>query len=359
MSIIGDIRYTNESQDALGYALPITFPDTETAVYTANAPFQAGSPEYRFFQIRDDESVDPSIRALYKLTDDINVYAAYSTGSKPGGLKANDGALGNILLQRDAAFQQRYVGQSGLTRADLAGGLTLQQGNGVFDFEDETAENFELGTKMILADGAVNLNAAVFQMTFENLQTSSYDGTQFIIGNAAAADVSGFEIEGQWLATDSLKLSGSAAFLDATYGEYKNSQCPIGADGNKEDAACVDGQGDLSGRRLERTPEVELNLSAAYNRDVGNNLSLSAMIDMYYSSDFYVRQDFDPDGLQDSFTKWNARVGLGDTDGKWELALIGRNITDERTIQHAYEVLSPFVALGQGRVIKLEATKRW
>jgi len=196
-------------------------------------------------------------------------------------------------------------------------------------------------------------------MQFDNLQTSSYDGTQFIIGNAATAEVSGIELDGQWLATDNLKLSGSAAFLDATYGDYKNAQCPIGADGNKEDAACVDGQGDLSGRRLERTPEVELNLSAAYTRNFANNLSMSAMVDMYYSSDFFVRQDFDPNGRQDAFTKWNARLAIGQTDDNWEVALIGRNITDERTIQHAYEVLSPFVALGQGRTIKLEATKRW
>lgn len=359
LSIIGDLRYTNESQDALGVGLPVTFPDRENPVYTPNAPLQAASPEYRFSQIREDDSLDPSIRAMYELTDDINVYAAYSTGSKPGGLKANDGVLGNLLLQRDNAFQQRYVGRSNLTRADIAAGVTLQQGNGVFDFEGESAENFELGTKMVLANGAMNFNAAIFQMQFDNLQTSVYDGTQFIIGNAATAEVSGLELDGQWLATDNLKFSGSAAFLDATYGEYKNTQCPIGPNGVKEDAACVDGQGDLSGRRLERTPEVELNLSAAYNRDIANNLSLSAMVDMYYSSDLYVRQDFSPNGLQDSFTKWNARLAIGHPDDNWEFALIGRNLTDERTIQHAYQVLSSFVSLGQGRTITLEATKRW
>jgi iron complex outermembrane receptor protein len=359
LTVIADLRYTEEEQDALGYALPITLPDRINPVYTANAPFQAGSPEYRFFQVRKDESLDPSIRAIYAVNDDINIYAAFSTGSKPGGLKANDGALGAILLSKDAAFLQEFTGSSTLTRAQMAQGVTLKQGNTVFDFEDETAENFEIGTKMLLADGTISFNAAAFIMNFDNLQTSSYDGTRFIIGNAATAEVQGVEFDAQWQATDSLRLTASGAFLDATYGEYKNAQCPIGANGQREDPTCVDGQGDLSGRRLERTPEVEFNLGAAYDRPITDTLFLSANVDMYYSGDFFVRQDFDPNGFQDSFTKWNGRVAVGPEAGGWQVALIGRNLTDERTIQHAYEVLSDFVALGSGRSIMLETTIRW
>ena len=359
LSLIGDLRYTEETQDARGLAYQVTFPDGETPVRTPNAPFQAGSPDYIFYQVREDESLDPSLRVLYELTPDINVYAAYSTGSKPGGLKANDGGLGRVLLGRDSTFLQRYVGTPTLTTADIAGGVTLRQGNGVFDFEGEDAENIEIGTKMVLADGRVNFNATAFRMEFDNLQTSSYDGTQFIIGNAASAEVSGLELEGRWMATDNLTLNGSAALLDATYKKYQNAQCPIGPDGNREDPSCIDGQGDLSGRRLERAPEVELNLGGAWEGQVSQNLFLTANVDMYYSGDFYVRQDFDPDGRQDAFTKWNARFGLGPQDGGWEVALVGRNLTDERTIQHAYEVLSPFQAVGAGRSVFLETTFRW
>jgi iron complex outermembrane receptor protein len=161
------------------------------------------------------------------------------------------------------------------------------------------------------------------------------------------------------MATDNLTLNGSAALLDATYKKYQNAQCPIGPDGNREDPSCIDGQGDLSGRRLERAPEVELNLGGAWEGQVSQNLFLTANVDMYYSGDFYVRQDFDPDGRQDAFTKWNARFGLGPQDGGWEVALVGRNLTDERTIQHAYEVLSPFQAVGAGRSVFLETTFRW
>lgn len=359
LSIIGDLRYTEEEQDGRAQGQNVTYPDISgPPVLTPDAPFQS-NPEYLFFQVREDESLDPSIRAIYELTDEINVYAAYSTGSKPGGLKANDGGLGGVLLSRDAAFLEEFVGQSVVTPEDLRSGLTLKQGNGVFDFEDEDAENFEIGTKMVLADGRVNLNAAAFSMQFDNLQTSSYDGTQFIIGNAASAEVTGLEIESQWLATDALTLTASGAFLDATYDEYLSAQCPVGPDGNLEDPTCIDGEGDLSGRQLERTPEVELNLGAAWQSGLTETLDLTASLDYYYSSELFLRQDYDPNGRQDAFSKWNARLAIGPRQGGWQVALIGRNLTDERTIQHAYEVLSDFVSLSEGRTVFLEASYDW
>ena len=357
LSLIMDARYTEEDQDGRAQNRHADLPDLVTLSFNPSAPFRS-NPEFVFFQKRSDESFDPSVRLLYELNDDVSIYGAYSTGSKPGGLKANDDALGGILLSRDTAFQQKYVGMGPLTAADLDG-LTFKQGNGVFDFEDESAENYEIGTKMVLADGTVNFNATAFLMTFDNLQTSSYDGQQFIIGNAASAEVSGIELEGQWLATDNLRFTGSAAFTDAKFDEFKDAQCPIAMDGSQEDPTCVDGEGDLSGRQIERAPEVELNLGVNWNGNITPSLVLDASADVYYSGEYYVRQDFDPNGLQDAFTKANVRVGIGPEDGRWEIALIGRNITDELTIQHAYEVLSAFQALGEGRKVYLEGTVRW
>lgn len=358
LSLIGDVRYTEEEQDGRAQNRHADLPDLINLEFNPNAPFRS-NPEFIFYQTRSDESFDPSIRLLYELSDDVSVYAAFSTGSKPGGLKANDDALGTILLSKDSTFLSEYAGVSSLAAADLNDGITLKQGNGVFDFEDEEAENIEIGTKMFLADGTVSLNASAFMMTFDNMQTSSYDGTRFIIGNAASAEVSGIELEGQWLATDNLTFNGSAAFTDAKFDEFKDAQCPIASDGSLEDPTCVDGQGDLSGRQIERAPEVELNLGAAWSQPINANMNFEAKVDGYYSSEYYVRQDFDPDGLQDSFTKLNARLALSAADDSWAVALVGRNLTDELTIQHAYEVLSSFQALGEGRKIYLEGTLRW
>lgn len=40
----------------------------------------------------------------------------------------------------------------------------------------------------------------------------------------------------------------------------------------------------------------------------------------------------DPATIQDSYTKLNARVALSGIDRNWELALVGRNLTDETVV---------------------------
>ena len=107
-------------------------------------------------------------------------------------------------------------------------------------------------------------------------------------------------------------------------------------------------------------PEWEFNFAAQWQSELTDNVELIANLSMYYSSDYYVRQDFDPHGLQSSFTKWDARVALGLQDGRWELGITGRNLTDEYTINHAYEILGDeFQTLSRGRTLMLDALFRF
>ena len=193
-----DARYTEEKQEGTGWAFPVIFPD-DVNPERDDSGFSQNS-EYLFFQTREDEHFDPALRIMFDVSDNTMIYAAYSTGSKPGGLKANDGALGDILLGiDDPVFYQQYIGQPTVTAEEVKAGITfIEQGNGVFDFEDEEADSFEIGAKMTLAEGRANLGISAFTMKFDNLQTSSYDGTRFIIQNAASAKIDGIEIETQW-----------------------------------------------------------------------------------------------------------------------------------------------------------------
>lgn len=365
--IVTDIRYSDEEQDGKAFAFPIAFPDLINPVRDNSAFNQP--PEFIFFQTRKDDSLDPSIRFHYTINDDISAYLAFATGSKPGGLKANDGNLGALMLAKvndlgeagAMAFYQRFVGQSTVTPADMIAGLNLAQGNGVMDFEDEEADNIEIGTKMYLAGGSATLNIALFQMDFDNLQTSSYDGTRFIIGNAASADIKGIEVESVWQATDSLRLTGSFAYLDAKYKDYNGAQCLVAdASGAFVNPDCTDGQENLAGRPLQRTPDLEVNLGADWETSVTDNMLFRLGVSMYYSDSYNVQEDEHPLGIQDSYDKWDVRLALADTADTWEVALIGRNLTDEKTIQHAYEIAgSYFNAVGVGRTMSLEATKRF
>jgi hypothetical protein len=51
------------------------------------------------------------------------------------------------------------------------------------------------------------------------------------------------------------------------------------------------------------------------------------------------------------------RLALADAQDTWEVAVIGRNLTDVDVIQHAYEVAgSNFVSFSTGRTITLQGT---
>jgi iron complex outermembrane receptor protein len=361
--IIGDVRYTDETQKASGEAFPSIFPDGYTPEHVPRT-YLFHNDEFHFYEERSDDSFDPSLRIQWEVSDNAMIYAGYSQGSKAGGMVSNDGSLGTQLLAKcavDPAWCQEFVGQSTITAAELAANeITLAQGNTIFDFEDEEGESLELGVKMSLAGGRANLNFAVYTMDFENLQTSSYDGTRFIINNAADASVDGFELEGTWQATNNLRLLAGMAYVDATYGEFDQGQCIITPEHEQQDPDCIDGTEDMSGERLERVPEWEFNFAAQWRSELSANIELIANLSAYYSSDYYVRQDFDPHGLQSSFTKWDARVALGLQDGRWELGITGRNLTDEYTINHAYEILGDeFQSLSRGRTLMLDALFRF
>ena len=64
--------------------------------------------------------------------------------------------------------------------------------------------------------------------------------------------------------------------------------------------------------------------------------------------------------MEDSYTKWDARVAIASNDESWEVGVTGRNLSDEMTIQHAYNIAgSHFRSLGMGRSVTLEAIFRF
>jgi hypothetical protein len=59
------------------------------------------------------------------------------------------------------------------------------------------------------------------------------------------------------------------------------------------------------------------------------NLSLSL------SDEHFTDGSNEPAGLQDSWTKVDARIGVEASDGRWSLALVGRNLGDEEVLSQS------------------------
>ncbi|KZX60695.1 hypothetical protein A3709_01125 [Halioglobus sp. HI00S01] len=239
---------------------------------------------------RSESKFTPAVNVQWDISNDTMLYASYTEGFKAGGFDA---------------------------RSNL---------NTNFEFEEEFAESYEAGAKMSLADGAAELNVAVYYTEYSDLQTSQFDGVLgFNVTNASSATTQGIEMEGRWQATDSLYLTGAVGYLDFEFDNFDISQCYYGeTPDNPETGLC-----DRTGDTREYAPELTANLGGAYDIEITNNIGLTFGLDLAYSDDYFVSPTLDPNLKQDSFVKLNGRIVVEDLDGTWSLALIAENLTDE------------------------------
>ena len=67
----------------------------------------------------------------------------------------------------------------------------------------------------------------------------------------------------------------------------------------------------------------------------GSALKLGINLNADFSSSYIPAANLDPRTRQDSYIKMGARLSLGHIDDTWSVALIGRNLTNERIRQTA------------------------
>jgi len=220
------------------------------------------------------------------------------------------------------------------TEGFKAGGFDARANNtGSFEFDEELATSYELGSKMTLADGRAELNVALYRTEYEDLQTSQFDGTLgFNVTNAGEATVQGIELDGRWQATDSLLFSYAAGILDFEFDSFPNSQCYFGEESSYPDGSELAGLCDRSGDTREFTPELTANLGGQYFFDIGGSMELTVGLDLIYSDEYFVSPTLDPNLEQDSYTKLNGRIALADNEGRWQVAVLFENITDEEIL---------------------------
>ncbi|WP_340679412.1 TonB-dependent receptor [Paraglaciecola sp.] len=317
LSMTAGLRYSNEEKEAHRV---LNLLGENTSGIPANALFP-GSPAFgpqAGFNIlmgaikiyahdldgkRKESQLDPLLNLQYKVNKDTMFYTSYTQGSKGGGFDI-----------RSNSYPENPVNP------------------GSFEFEDEQATSYEFGGKFSF--GFIEINASTFYTHYEDLQVTQFDGVVgFNVQNAAEAETKGIELDGRWLLSESLVLSGSLAYLDFEYIDFDIAQCaPNLVLPNQVLSSTVPGLCNLSGERAIYTPELTGNLRLQYQQDVGDWAYLTYGISMEYSDEYNAGVTLDPNTVQDSYTRWGLRVSLSDYYDKWKVALIANNITDERVM---------------------------
>jgi outer membrane receptor protein involved in Fe transport len=346
------LRYTEEKKDASQVVTATEYTRGNRTELETN-PFKvAGALGFLEFTPhefndlkRDEESFTWSLNVQWDATADAMVYASASTGFKAGGFNS---------------FYMGLPGGAGAFSEDV-------------DFEEEEVLTFELGSKMTLLDGAAELNIAYFYTQYDDLQAAIFSGnTTFEVQNAAEATTQGIELEGRWQATDNLLLSGAFGWVDFEYDDFSNQACTSDqflsfreaqmAPVTNGDCAAA-GINDLVGRTSAFTPEFSATVSANYTQSL-NSYTLNYGVDVLWRDDMFVVDDLDPLLESDGVVKVNGIIRLTPDSDRWNIALIGNNLTDEDDdviwgndmplIAGAYEV-----STGPGRSFSVVGTLRF
>lgn len=179
-------------------------------------------------------------------------------------------------------------------------------------YDPEIAWTYEAGAKTSWADGRVLANVAVFHTSFDDLQVEQLDdaGLSLIIDNAASARINGVELELQLRPVSALQVWLSGSYLDSEYRDFIDSA------GN-----------DLSGNRLARTPELRFTGGAEYTMPISSELALDARVEYQWQDEmpWLVENTV----FENSYGLLDARVALQAREAQWEVALFGKNLTDE------------------------------
>jgi iron complex outermembrane recepter protein len=303
LELAGGVRYTKENKTS-SFVVPQVFP--------LIAPPNPFAVPVGFFTgpIKFSESNwSPEASLTYKLTSDVNIYAAYKTGFKSGGI--DSAVLPSVPFVANAA-------------------------RGNFDtirFKSETSKGFELGLKSQLADRQLTFNAALYRYQFSDLQLIQFNPIQinFVTLNASQVTTKGVDIDVSWRTpVEGLTLTTAINYLDAKFTKdfcptVQNSATSLNDSGN---CALGTANQNLRGRASRVAPEWTGNFGGVFAIPLGA-VKLTLNGNARFSSSYFVGDAARNDPRQSSYMTYDAGVSLGAEDDRWALSLSAVNLTDK------------------------------
>ncbi|MBF6024680.1 TonB-dependent receptor [Lysobacter niastensis] len=261
----------------------------------------------------DDQKFSWDLSATYEINDDVNVYGRVATGYR------------GSSIQAAGAFNAKSVA------------------------EPETSTSFEMGMKADLWDNRARINAGIFYYEVKDQQLTAVGGSanSNILLNADKSTGQGFELDFQAYLTDTLLLTLGSSYNDTEIDDpdLVVSACGTGQKFPNPEANCTirdphvfeqdpvtgdwTARANIDGNRLPQAPEWTHNLTLRWGIPMDNGGEFYAYTDWVYRSEvnFFLYDSVEFTGK--SLVEGGLRLGYTWGYGKYDVALYGRNITDE------------------------------
>lgn len=238
----------------------------------------------------------PELTVSYRPSQDLTVFGSYKHGFLSGG------------------FNSSSVG--------FADGVDIS-------YDPQTVKGFELGVKAALFDRTLRIDLAGYTYKVDDLQVTNFVNATGSIRNAGAVKIKGFEASLNWRTpVHGLSTNFSAAYNDGKYSSYPNAPCYNGQTTAQGCNVAIASQ-DLSGTELIRAPNWNLAGGIAYDAPLNGTLKLGFSVNGRYSSSFLTDASSAPHGRMPKYGLLDATLRLAEVNDKWEVALIGRNLTNK------------------------------
>ena len=290
-------EFTWHATDQLSLTLGARYYDIETSL-VGSSNFATGCGDFGFgcgpeadgdggrpfdvifaddLPLKEDDTIT-KVSVSWTPNDDLLFYGTYSEGFRPGGFNRID----------SDEVPQTYV-------------------------SDEVT-NMEVGWKTTLADGRVRFNGSVYAIDWDGVQVGITNFDISVItftGNAADAEIRGFESDFSWLPTDNLTIASSIS--------YNSSEMVFVPAGVTDIAG--------AGSDLALAPELQYNISGRYEWETAGKNAHAQLVYAHTDDQFssiVVANRF----KQASYETIDGAIGV--TADNWSAELFAENLTDER-----------------------------
>ena len=240
----------------------------EKTTYSQQLPM-FGLVDYEFRDSASWTKFLPKIGIIYRLNDDLSVFANYSQGYLTGGY--------NYF----AGFGGRDENK----------------------FGPQTSDNYELGLRGNAFEDRLKFAATLFHMDIKDIHIYKIiNSTQYVTANGGKAKSDGIELEATYQASSELEISGALGINKTKY--KQNSQYP-----------------NAVGKKIENTPAFNANLGVSYVHPSG----VYARADLLATGATY----FDAQNLlkQGSWVTLDLRLGYRFKD--FDVYAFATNVTDK------------------------------
>jgi iron complex outermembrane receptor protein len=307
----GGLRYSNDKKDFLAQRLVSPVGAPPTAVERANP---------------NSDDVSFNLNTTYALSDAVNLYARIAKGYRAPSIQ------GRLLF-----------------------------GDTISVAGKETLMSYETGVKGNFFEKRLRLDGDVFYYHVDNLQLTAVGGganfNQLI--NAKHAVGYGVEFNAEAEPIERLIFTAGVSYNHTEIQDPNLAVQPCGGGCTVLDpAGAVPGTVNIDGNPLPNAPKWIANLTASYAIPYGDG-EFFAFTDWAYRSkiNFLLYQSVE--FTDDMLLEGGLRLGYRAAGGRWEAAVFGRNITDDRSLEGGIDFNNLTGFINDPRTVGVEVKTRF